>query len=93
MRSMRYQSEISWLQRDGHHLNKKLTASRSSEHPLVRGKSVKTFRWDHRLQRQNLIVVQKLHHQQYHCFDRTFLGKFKVEVRGPVGKNKRVPLL
>ena len=27
---------------------KKLNASRPSEHPPVRGKNVKTFRWDHR---------------------------------------------
>ena len=34
-------------------LKKKLNASRPSEHPPVRGKSVKTFRLDHRLQRHN----------------------------------------
>ena len=35
---------------------KSLIASRPSEHPPVRGKNnnVKTFRWDHRLQRPNL---------------------------------------
>ena len=36
------------------YLKKNLNASRSSEHPPVRGKDVKTFRWDHRLQIQNL---------------------------------------
>ena len=30
-------------------LKKNLNASRPSEQPLVRGKNVKTFRWDHRL--------------------------------------------
>ena len=29
--------------------------SRPSEHPPVRGENVKTFRWDHRLQIQNLL--------------------------------------
>ena len=33
---------------------KNLNASRPSEHPPVRGGNVKTLRWDHRLQRQNL---------------------------------------
>ena len=33
---------------------KNLYASRPSEHPPVRGGNVKTFRWDHRLQIQNL---------------------------------------
>ena len=32
-------------------------ASRPSEHPPVRGKNVKSFRWNHRLQRQNLLEV------------------------------------
>ena len=31
-----------------------LNDSRPSEHPPVRGKNVKTFGWDHRLQIQNL---------------------------------------
>ena len=31
-------------------LKKNLNASRPSEHPPVREKNVKTFRWDHRLQ-------------------------------------------
>ena len=34
-----------------------LNASRPSEHPPVRGKNVKTFRWDHRLQIQNLFMA------------------------------------
>ena len=38
---------------------KNLNASRPSEHPLVRGKNVKTFRWDHRLQIQNLFMAFK----------------------------------
>ena len=37
----------------------KLNASRPSEHPPVRGKSAKTFRWDHRLQIQNLFMAFK----------------------------------
>ena len=36
---------------------KNLSASRRSEHPRVRGKNVKTFRWDHRLQRPNLFSL------------------------------------
>ena len=40
-------------------LKKNLNASRPSEHPLVRGENVKTFRWDHRLQKQNLFMVFK----------------------------------
>ena len=38
-------------------LKKNQNASRPSEHPPVRGKNVKTFRWDHRLQRQNLFMT------------------------------------
>ena len=38
---------------------KKLNASRPSEHPQVRGENVKTFRWDHRLQIQNLSMAFK----------------------------------
>ena len=33
-------------------LKKNMNASRPYEHPPVRGENVKTFRWDHRLQRQ-----------------------------------------
>ena len=40
-------------------LKKNLNASRPSEHPPVRGENVKTFRWDHRLQKQNLFVAFK----------------------------------
>ena len=40
-------------------LKKNLNAPRPSEHPPVRGKNVKTFRWDHRLQRQNLFMAFK----------------------------------
>ena len=40
-------------------LKKNLNAPRPSEHPPVRGKNVKTFRWDHRLQIQNLFMVFK----------------------------------
>ena len=36
---------------------KNQNAPRSSEHPPVRGKTVKTFRWDHRLQIQNFEVA------------------------------------
>ena len=36
-----------------------LNASRPSEHPPVRGENVKTFRWDHRLQIQNLFMAVK----------------------------------
>ena len=38
-------------------LKKNLKASRPSEHPPVRGKNVKTFRWDHGLQIQNLFMA------------------------------------
>ena len=34
-------------------------APRPSEHPPVRGENVKTFRWDHRLQIQNLFMAFK----------------------------------
>ena len=34
-----------------------MNACRHSEHPPVREKNVKTFRWDHRLQRQNLFMA------------------------------------
>ena len=37
-------------------LKKHLNASTPSEHPPVRGKNVKTFRWDHRLQIRNLLL-------------------------------------
>ena len=33
-----------------------MNVSRPSEHPTVRGENAKTFRWDHRLQRQNFVV-------------------------------------
>ena len=37
-----------------------LNSSRPSEHPPVRGKNVETFRWDHRLQIQNLFMALNL---------------------------------
>ena len=40
----------------GGSLKKNLNTSRPSEHPPFRGGNVKTFRWDHRLQRQNLLM-------------------------------------
>ena len=40
-------------------LKKNQNASRLSEHPPVRGKNVKTFRWDHRVQIQDLFVAFK----------------------------------
>ena len=40
-------------------LKKNQNAPRSSEHPPVRGENVKTFRWDHRLQIQNLFMAFK----------------------------------
>ena len=41
-------------------LKKKQNAPRPSEHPPVKGgKNVKTFRWDHRLQIQNLFMTFK----------------------------------
>ena len=40
-------------------LKKNLNASRPSGHPPVRGENVTTFRWDHRLQRQNLFMAFK----------------------------------
>ena len=36
-----------------------MNASKSSEHPPVRGENIKTFRWNHRLQRQNLFMAFK----------------------------------
>ena len=42
-----------------HCLKKNLNASRPSEHPSVGGGNVKTFRWDHRLQRQNFFMAFK----------------------------------
>ena len=39
---------------------KNLNASRSSEHPPVKGENVKTFRWDHRLQIQNLFMASPI---------------------------------
>ena len=36
-------------------LKKNQSAPRPSEHPPVRGQNLKTFRWDHRLQIQNLL--------------------------------------
>ena len=53
---------IMWLfhisaQTRGAPLKKNLNASRPSEHPPVRGKNVKTFRWDHRLQKENLFMA------------------------------------
>ena len=38
---------------------KNQNAPRPSEHPPVGGENVKTFRWDHRLQTQNLSVAFK----------------------------------
>ena len=38
-------------------LEKNLNASRPSVHPTVRRRNVPTFRWDHRLQRQNLFMA------------------------------------
>ena len=40
-------------------LKKNQSALRPSEHPPVRGENVKTFRWDQRLQIQNLFMVFK----------------------------------
>ena len=34
-----------------------MNASGPAEHPPVRGENVKTFRWDHRLQIQNLFAA------------------------------------
>ena len=42
---------------DGIGVKKNLNASRPSEHPPVSGENVKTFRWEHRLQRQNLFMA------------------------------------
>ena len=38
-------------------LKKNMNASRPSEHSSVRDKNVKTFRWDNRLQSQNLFMT------------------------------------
>ena len=40
-------------------LKRNQNAPGPSEHPPVRGKNVKTFRWDHRLQIQNLFMAFK----------------------------------
>ena len=40
-------------------VKKNLNAPRPSEHPPVRGENVKTFRWDHRPQIQNLFIAFK----------------------------------
>ena len=40
-------------------LKKNQNASIPSEHPSVREENVKTFRWDHRLQIQNLFMTFK----------------------------------
>ena len=40
-------------------LKKNQNASRPSGHPPVKGENVKTFRWDHRLQIQNLFMAFK----------------------------------
>ena len=39
---------------------KTMNASRPSEYPPVRGKNVKTFRYDHRLHIQNLCLTENL---------------------------------
>ena len=51
----------------GGRFKKTLNASRPSEHPLVRGKNVKTFRWDHnnRLQRQNFFSITPITHSKH----------------------------
>ena len=43
----------------GAFLKKILNTPRPSEHPPVRWQNVKMFRWDHRLQIQNLFMVFK----------------------------------
>ena len=40
-------------------LKKNQNAPRPSEHPPVKRKTVKTFRWNHRLQIQNLFMAFK----------------------------------
>ena len=43
-----------------HSLKKNLNTPRPSEHPQVKGGNIKTFRWDHRLQKiqkKNYFVV------------------------------------
>ena len=49
-----YQGDIS-----GTFQKKNMNASRPCEHPQVRGENVKTFRWDHRLQIQNIFMAFK----------------------------------
>ena len=44
---------------DNYCLKKNQNAPRPSEHPPVRGKNIKTLRWDHRLQIQNLFMAFK----------------------------------
>ena len=47
------------LNRGNGYLKKNLNASRPSDHAPVRGGNIKTFRWDHGLQRQNLFMAFK----------------------------------
>ena len=41
------------------YLRKNQNTPRPSEHPPVRGENIKTFRWDHRVQIQNLFLAFK----------------------------------
>ena len=48
----------------------------SSEHPPVRGENVKTFRWDHRLQIQNLFMTfKRVPRWQYHWVNIIISGR------------------
>ena len=44
---------------NSNNIKKNLNAPRPFEHPPVREKNVETFRWDHRLQIQNLFMAYK----------------------------------
>ena len=60
-------------------------SSRPSEHPPVRGENVKTFRWDHRLQRQNLFMACfycRVHARGLVCFPSQKLRRRSVETPG-----------
>ena len=53
-------SRVVWVsKKDCFCLKKNLNASGPTKHPSVRGENVKTFRWDHRLQKQNLFMAFK----------------------------------
>ena len=55
-----------------------LNASRPSEHPPVGGENVKTLRWDHSLQIQNLLLFVLL---KFGIFCFVFISEYHFYVR------------